>query len=435
MADKTVVRNAQYKRGGLNKRERHNERKNADYMNDDIIKERAALNVHFKQAQGGYESTFDKMVADGLISTRGLGKDPNIVDELVFDVNSAYFENNGGYEYAKSFFEEAYRCAVEEIGGEQFVLSAVMHADERNKALSEQYGRDVFHYHLHVVYVPVVQKEIYFKKNNKDPEKAGKLREVITQVSHSKKWPKQKKLDENGEVARNARGKTILVNVYSLLQDHFYQHMTEAGFTGFERGERGSAAEHLSVTEYKTQQEIKRAAAATAIVEEKQEAAAALDKKLEKKEERLERLDGQLAVKEKAKSTFDEIDAMGKLTMLGNFSLTADELTKLKALAKKSLTADEKIRDANRKRKTAENEREAAENKLNEVNARIEASKKSQPKITEHITWFNKFIAALKRAPKRLTAVIEDILRNPPERQEQGYTAQERKRETGLDMQ
>ncbi|MFP3156571.1 plasmid recombination protein [Lachnospiraceae bacterium ZAX-1] len=135
MADKSVVRNAQYRRGGLNKREWHNERKNADYQNEDIIKERAALNIHFKPSVGGYESTFDAMLAEGAINTRGLGKDPYIVDELVFDVNSAYFENNGGYEYAKRFFEEAYRFAVKEIGGEQYVLSAVMHADERNKVV------------------------------------------------------------------------------------------------------------------------------------------------------------------------------------------------------------------------------------------------------------------------------------------------------------
>ena len=133
MADKCVVRNQAYKRGGLNKRERHNERKNADYMNSDIIPERAELNIHYKRCAGGYEQAFDRMVADKLISTRGLPKDPNIVDELVFDVNTAYFERRGGYEYAKSFFEEAYRLAVREIGGEQFVLSAVMHADERNK--------------------------------------------------------------------------------------------------------------------------------------------------------------------------------------------------------------------------------------------------------------------------------------------------------------
>ncbi len=185
MADKCVVRNAQYRRGGLNKRERHNERKNIDYRNDDICPERAVYNVHFKQCAqpgddktSGYALTFDQMLADGVISTHGLGKDPNIVDELIFDVNTSYFENHGGYEYAKSFFEEAYRCAVGLIGGEQYVLSAVMHADERNSEVSQRLGRDVYHYHLHVVYVPVVQKELRFRKDHADPELRGKLKEV-----------------------------------------------------------------------------------------------------------------------------------------------------------------------------------------------------------------------------------------------------------------
>ena len=145
----------------------------------------------------------------------------------------------------KSFFEEAYRLAVREIGGGQFVLSAVMHADERNKALSEELGRSVYHYHLHVLYVPCVQKEIYYRKNNKNPELTGKLKEVITQVSHSKKWPRIK-------------GEKGWVNSYSLLQDRFFEHMRAAGYTDIERGVRGSTAEHLSVLEYKSQQEDKR---------------------------------------------------------------------------------------------------------------------------------------------------------------------------------
>ncbi|MDR1737134.1 MAG: plasmid recombination protein, partial [Oscillospiraceae bacterium] len=351
MANKSVVRNAQYKRGGLNKRERHNERKNADYMNEDIIPERAALNVHFKPSAGGYESTFDAMVAEGIVSTRGLGKDPNIIDELVFDVNSAYFENHGGYDYAVSFFEEAYRCALEEIGGEQYVLSAVMHADERNRALSEQLGRDVYHYHLHVVYVPVVDKEIYFKKNNKNPELAGKLREVIKQVSHSKKWPKTRKLDDNGEVMRNAKGKAILLNAYSRLQDHFHDHMKEAGFTDFERGERGSTAEHLTVLEYKAKQEreradaeadraraeAERAAALAAEVARQQQTAAELDEQAEKKQKQLDSLAKQTTFAKGEAATFAEIDAIGKPALLGGFNVTDGELKNLKKLAKEGI--------------------------------------------------------------------------------------------------
>jgi len=424
---KTVVRNAQYRRGGLGIRQRHNERQNADYMNEDIIKDRAAYNVHFKQTEGSYESTFDKMLADGTISTRGLGKDPFIVDELVFDVNSTYFENGGGYEYAKSFFEEAYRCAIEEIGGEQYVLSAVMHADERNKALSEQLGRDVYHYHLHVVYVPVVDKEIYFKKNNKDPELAGKLREVIKQVSHSKKWPKLKQIDDNGEVKRNDKGKAILVNSYSLLQDHFYEHMKEAGYHGFERGERGSTAEHLTVLEYKTQQETERAAAMTAVVADKEQAAAILDEQTGKKTKRLEKLDEQLTVKTNEKATVSEIEAMGKPAVFGGFNVSADEMGKLKTLAKKGVTIKDNTKTLKQQLKVAEGERDMATAKLAKL-------QKPKPSIKEHLNWFDKFMAAMKRAPKRLMAVIEEILREPPERQEPQKTAPERKQSRGIDI-
>ena len=56
-----------------------------------------------------------------------------------------------------SSYTDAYKAAVEIVGGEQYILSAVMHADERNRAMSEALGQDVYHYHLHVVYVPVVE--------------------------------------------------------------------------------------------------------------------------------------------------------------------------------------------------------------------------------------------------------------------------------------
>jgi hypothetical protein len=419
MADKSVVRNAQYRRGGLNKRERHNERKNADYMNDDIVKERAAFNVRFKPSAGGYEATFDKMLAEGAISTRGLGKDPYIVDELVFDVNSAYFENNGGYEYAKSFFEEAYRLAVKEIGGEQYVLSAVMHADERNRALSERLGRDVYHYHLHVVYVPVVDKKIYFKKNNKNPELAGKLREVIKQVSHSKKWPKLKQLDEHGEVKRNAKDKAILVNAYSLLQDRFYEHMREAGFLGFERGERGSTAEHLSVLEYKTQKEAERDATLAAAVEEKQEAAAAaLDKKVEHKVKQVTVLDKKIDNRNYAFADIKEINKIGKnKNLIGQIVVTPEELDYVKAFAREGANSRVTIKDLSEKVKRIEGERDTWKQKYERLYERAAP-----------------FLEAVKHAPKRVMDFLKSVLGEPPERQEPERPAPERKRGRGLEI-
>ena len=151
--NRCVVRNQANRRGSFSVREKHNERENECYWNGDILPERSHLNVHFKSVSTlpngearTYEQEFNRMVDDGAISLRGLKPDAKLFDELVFDVNSAYFENNGGYEYARQFFADAYNLAVKEAGGEEYVLSAVLHADEKNKALSDQLGYDAFHY-------------------------------------------------------------------------------------------------------------------------------------------------------------------------------------------------------------------------------------------------------------------------------------------------
>ena len=97
------------------------------------------------------------MTKDSGISVRCLKPDAKLFGELVFDINTYFFEMNGGYDYAKRFFEEAYRFAEKEIGGD-YVLSAVMHADEIHRGYQQEYERVMYHYHLHVVYLPVVQK-------------------------------------------------------------------------------------------------------------------------------------------------------------------------------------------------------------------------------------------------------------------------------------
>ena len=147
------------------------------------------------------------------------------------------------------------------MGGEQYILSTVMHADERNRAMSEALGQDVYHYHLHVVYVPVVEKQIRWSKRCKDKSLVGKVKETVMQVSMSKKWASKPVLDEaTGEPLKTAKGKPVLKKSYSLLQDDFFQHMREAGYADVERGERGSSEEHLTVTQFKVEREQARLA-------------------------------------------------------------------------------------------------------------------------------------------------------------------------------
>lgn len=99
--DRTVVRNQPRTDGNIGDAQQHNERQKSSYMNEDIVPERSALNIHFKQPEGGYLEAFQRMAADGTISTRGLKPGAAHFGELVFDVNSAYFHNHGGYDYAR----------------------------------------------------------------------------------------------------------------------------------------------------------------------------------------------------------------------------------------------------------------------------------------------------------------------------------------------
>ena len=404
--DRSVVRNAAYTKSGIGVRERHNERQNESYFNGDIMLDRAHLNVHFQSCNGTYEQAFNRMVEDGTISLRGLKKDAKVFDELVFDVNTAYFDRNGGYEYAKAFFEEAYRYAVEEIGGEEYILSAVMHADERNKAESERLGRDVFHYHLHVIYVPVVDKEVKWTKRCKDPALVGTVKEVVKQVSHSKKWPRFK--GENGK----------WINSYSLLQDRFYEHMKAAGYTDFERGERGSTAEHLTVLEYKAKKEAERAAALVAEVEKKKETIAALDQKTAKKQKKLDGLEEKTAIAKKSADEFAEIDSMGnRSTILGAVIVSKSNWKTVSDLAKEG----QKSRGVIRRLKD-KIENYLAENRA--LRKRLEQYETKGRSISSAM----KFYQALDRAPRRLWDVINDIMRNPPEKRTHERTVPERQR-------
>ena len=280
--DRTVVRNVNLTASKIANAQRHNEREKESYTNPDIVPERLSYNVHLKAPTGSYAEMFEQMKADGVISTRGLKDDANLYGELVFDVNSAYFYNHGGYEFAKQFYADAYKAAVEIVGGEQYILSAVMHADERNRAMSDALGQDVYHYHLHVIYIPVVEKQILWSKRCKDESLRGTVKEIIQQVSMSKKWASKPALDENGMPILSAKGKPVLKKSYSVLQDDFFRYMRDAGYDDVERGERGSSEEHLTVTQFKVQQEQARLAELTEQNRQQEQQAAMLGKQIEK---------------------------------------------------------------------------------------------------------------------------------------------------------
>ncbi|WP_370758294.1 plasmid recombination protein [Agathobaculum sp.] len=327
---RTSARNARMKDADIGNAQAHNEREKSSYVNQDIVPERTPYNVHFKTPTAGYKEMFEQMCSDGVISTRGLKADAEKLGELIFDVNSAYFFNHSGYEFAKQFYADAYKAAIKIMGGEQYILSAVMHADERNRAMSDALGQDVYHYHLHVVYIPVVEKQILWSKRSKDKSLVETVKETIQQVSMSKKWASKPALDENDEPILSSKGKPILKKSYSVLQDDFFRYIRDAGYDDVERGERGSSEEHLTVTQFKVQQEQVRLAELTEQNRQQEQQAATLNRQIEKIQNQ------QVNV-----AAIEKIEAKS-VPFSSKVAVEREDFERLSTLAKKYITAEKK---------------------------------------------------------------------------------------------
>lgn len=292
----SVIRVEKISAEGAQKTERHNERKNESYANLNVDTEQIARNVHFKDTGGlTYNEYFQRLIDEGKISTRGQKAGATIFNELVIDVNTRYFEEHGGYEYARQFYEEAYRFGCE------------IYREEN------------------IVAIPTVRKEILWSKRCKDEALRGTVKEVINQVSHSKKWKNTVPLlDENGQQVISKYGKPMFRKSYSVLQDKLFAHMTEAGFTGFERGVLGSTAENLSSLDYQIQKDKERLAD--------------IQERIEAEQVRYESA-------HEVHKTMAEIEGMGQKTLTGKIAVSKDDYQQLTALAKEGITSRSEIQD------------------------------------------------------------------------------------------
>ena len=323
-ADMSCARVKKYTSSDVSKAERHNERKNETYENMNVIAERIPYNVHFKEPTSPtYMEQLKQMEQDGKVSLRGLRKDATLFNEIVIDVNTMYFERNGGYEYAKQFYEEAFHFIEEKFGADN-VISAVMHADEINLAATEDLGKEVYHYHLHAMVLPVVEKEILWSKRCKDPELRGTVKEVVNQISHSKKWKSDIPLvDEKGNPLLRKNGKPMFRASYSILQDELFNHMTEKGFKGFQRGEYGSTAEHITSLQYQIKQDTQR---------------------LDKLQQRIQKEQVKYKSSHQIFKTYNEIDSMGQKTFTGKMAISKEDYKELTTLAKEGITSRAEIK-------------------------------------------------------------------------------------------
>ena len=148
-----------------------------------------------------------------------------------------------------SSYEDAYKTAFKSSGGEQYILSAVMHAIEINRAMTEALGRRSTT--IFMVYVPVVEEA-----NPLVETLQGQGTEAWAQSGDrhagqpEQEWASKPLLDTMPEsLSCKERQASPEEVVPSILQDNFFNFM-RAGYD-IERGERGSTEEHLTVAQFK----------------------------------------------------------------------------------------------------------------------------------------------------------------------------------------
>jgi len=242
------------------------------------------------------------------------------------------------------------------------------------------------------MYVPVVDAEIKWTKRCKDPELVGKVKAVVKQVSNSKKW--------KSEIVVGEDGKMRIAYSYAALQDRFHQHMKDAGYTDVERGERGSSAEHLSVLDFKIQQDTKRAMALEQDVQAKQDQSAQLDRQTKWQQGQLSSLKEKTKFKKRAAIMFSEIENMVKKSIGGKMQLSLEDWEAVSELAKKGVIADSSIA--------------SLEHKLAETQKGSDIYKRRWETLSAQT---KDYVHAKQQAPEQMRAALATVMREVRVRQ------------------
>ena len=200
-----IIRNTKYKGENLKGIYRHNERRNKNYSNENIDKDKSYLNYSIKSPKYRYDKEFDRLKEK--YNLKGQIKVvSNIACEYIITSDKQFFEEIGEEE-TKRYFETAYQFVAEYKNlGEQYIMSAKVHMDEETP-------------HMHLIFLPVVHTQDK-KENN------------IDKLACSEFWKEK--------------------DSYRKLQDAFYQYMTLDNFK-LERGvpKEETGREHIDIKEYK----------------------------------------------------------------------------------------------------------------------------------------------------------------------------------------
>lgn len=194
-----IMRIAKVKAPNIGGVDKHNERKNKNYSNEDINTELTHLNYSLIECES-YKSAINEQIQERYTSSRSIRKDAVVGVEVLFTSDKEFFDKLTP-EQERLYFEKSLEF-LKDFAGEKNVISAVVHKDEKTP-------------HLHCLFTPITND--------------GRL--------HFKSF-----VDGKFEMQK--------------LQDRYYNHISQ--YFDLERGKSAEQTKrkHLSVAEYKLETAI-----------------------------------------------------------------------------------------------------------------------------------------------------------------------------------
>ena len=139
-----------YKAGNVFGLQKHNQRENENYTNNDIDKTRTSLNYDLiNKVNINYTKKIKTIIGANRASQRAIRKDATVYCECIISSDSAFFEKITE-DSQKEFFKGALDYLKNKIG-EEFIISANVHLDETTP-------------HMHVGFVPIIDNSLSAKK-------------------------------------------------------------------------------------------------------------------------------------------------------------------------------------------------------------------------------------------------------------------------------
>lgn len=220
-----IFRTQKIKKIVLNKCQRHNQRENENYSNNEIDLTKKHLNYELHNKQNiDYQEEIDLKISSRYTGKKAVRKDAVLNIECLITSDKEFFDRIGPNE-TKRYFTEAYQFIKNKFG-EDNVLYATVHMDETTP-------------HMHAGFIPITKDGRLSAKDYLDgKQRLRNLQNDFYEYVSNKGFKLERGLSSEETHAKNIKIKDLKKMEVRELENKFNNLTSEVNFLNKERDER-----------------------------------------------------------------------------------------------------------------------------------------------------------------------------------------------------